>query len=188
MNGQFFRMMTDVDVPNRWHLGIPVDIKTEQGVDTNLFTQGQAVSNITALRMPLQYSGRSLDITFAGFHVPIITQSVANVLLPKARSNIELIPIDVENSSSTYYILNITTVLDCLDRKKSMIQWWTETDNRPEKTGKPRMIIDLRIEPCKARNTEIFRLFDWEVAIIVSKRLKEAIEAAGFQGVKFEEV
>jgi hypothetical protein len=45
----------------------------------------------------------------------------------------------------------------------------------------------LKVDPTKIGDADIFRTWGWEVAIIVSERLKAALEQEGFTGMKFIE-
>jgi hypothetical protein len=46
----------------------------------------------------------------------------------------------------------------------------------------------MRIDPTKVGDAHIFRPWGWNVALIVSEDLKDAMEAVGITGTKFEPV
>jgi hypothetical protein len=46
----------------------------------------------------------------------------------------------------------------------------------------------LRIDKQKVGNTKVFRPEGWEVALIVSEEIKDALERLGATGTRFEEV
>ena len=188
MQLQYFRMLTDVHVPNRWHLASPVSVENEEELDPRLFTDGKVVKQVAPLKIGLRRPGEGLDITYADFHMPVVTQAVANMFAAEANNDIQLIPIMVDERQEPYFILNVTSTLDCLDREVSEIQWWTTADGRPDKVGEPRMIVELRIDPKQVHGQQIFRISHWEIAVIVSERIKAILEAMKVKGVKFEAV
>ncbi len=46
----------------------------------------------------------------------------------------------------------------------------------------------MRIDPAKVGDANIFRTWGWVVTLIVSERVKRAMEAEGITGAKFIEV
>jgi hypothetical protein len=58
----------------------------------------------------------------------------------------------------------------------------------PEKVGQYIAVDRLRIDKTKVGNAKVFRPEGWEVVLIVSEKLKNALEDAGATGTRFEEV
>jgi hypothetical protein len=185
MGMQYFEMMTDVHVPNRWHLASPINAESEEELDPRIYTTGKAVDQIAPLKISLRRPGEGLDITYADFHMPVVTQAVADVFTVEANNDIQLIPITVEGRQEAYFILNVISVLDCIDPEASEIQWWKPTDGRPDKVGKPRMIVELHIDTTRVHGEQIFRIANWKIVVIVSERIKALLEAMQVKGVKF---
>ena len=75
-----------------------------------------------------------------------------------------------------------------MDETRSEIMRWKHEDGRPDKVGRYRMVGNLTIDPTRVRNRHIFRIDDWEIALIVSERLKIALEAIPELGVVFSPV
>lgn len=46
----------------------------------------------------------------------------------------------------------------------------------------------MRIDPAKVGNAGVFRTWGWTVALIVSEKIKEALERAGVSGMRFKDV
>ncbi|EPX60714.1 hypothetical protein D187_001363 [Cystobacter fuscus DSM 2262] len=46
----------------------------------------------------------------------------------------------------------------------------------------------LRIAPTQVGDARIFRPWGWEIALIVSESIKEAMQGLGVTGARFEEV
>lgn len=76
--------------------------------------------------------------------------------------------------------------VDALDRKASEIEYWEEADGCPEKTGQVAGISKIVLNGSMLVNQRIFRLVDWEHAIIVDQGVMECLIVAGATGVQFE--
>jgi hypothetical protein len=87
---------------------------------------------------------------------------------------------------NTIYILNILPVVACVDDEKTKeILRWEEEDEEPDKTGKYRQIIGMRVDPERLKGIDICRVKDWEVSIIISQRVKSLLESHSVKGVVF---
>ncbi|EPX60574.1 hypothetical protein D187_001728 [Cystobacter fuscus DSM 2262] len=49
-------------------------------------------------------------------------------------------------------------------------------------------MVGMRIDPSKVGDAEIFRPWGWQTNIIVSERVKRAMEESGMTGARFTEV
>ena len=76
----------------------------------------------------------------------------------------------------------------CIDEQASKVQFWTPEDGVPEKVGKYWAVDDLRVDKTKVGNAQVFRPEGWEVALIVSGEIKDALERIGATGTRFEAV
>ena len=65
---------------------------------------------------------------------------------------------------------------------------WTEKDGRPDKVGKYRHLGDLTIDSSRTNGHHIFRIRDWEIALIVSERVKDALNGIDDLGIVFQAV
>jgi hypothetical protein len=81
-----------------------------------------------------------------------------------------------------------TRLIRCIDEQASKVQFWTPEDGVPEKVGQYWAVDDLHIDKAKVGNAKVFRPEGWEVALIVSGELKDAMEAMGATGTRFQEV
>jgi len=133
--------------------------------------------------------GIPLDFTFTNEVMPVAIGWVARLLGEIAGADIQRIPVRVESQEKEYEIINVISLVDCIDVDKSEIEWWKERNNvRPDKAGKPHVISKLVIDPTRVGEHHMFRLSDWTIAIIVSDVIKSAFEEARVSGVKFRQV
>ncbi|HSP79526.1 MAG TPA: DUF1629 domain-containing protein [Myxococcaceae bacterium] len=189
MSNRYFTLSDDVYIPNRWDLGTPTD---EQGrnVDEYVFTKGAPVTLEGPLRVPLRGGdGSVLDFTEAGIGIPLVSDRVASILAELAPHDIQLIPVNVEAHPEQFHILVCTRVVKCIDDEKSdEVQYWKPEDGRPEKTGRYRSVMGMRIDTSKVGDAQVFRPWGWDVVLIVSEHIKNALERMGATGPRFEEV
>jgi hypothetical protein len=131
------------------------------------------------LRVPVEIEGRPLDFTEAGLGIAVIHVRVASVLAP---GDVQLIPVSIEGQPDQYLILVATHRIRCIDEKASRIRLWTHEDGDPERVGQYRDVRDLHIDKAKAGEAQVFRPEGWEVALIASGAIKEALERMGATG------
>lgn len=186
MPKRFFELYDDVYVPHRWHLATPVDSQGRKVHDWD-FTCGAPVSITERLRIPVEIEGRPLDFTEAGLGIAVIHVRVASVFTELAPGDVQLIPARVEGQPDQYLILVATRRIRCIDEKVSKVQLWTPEDGAPHKVGKYYAVDDMRIDKAKAGDAQVFRPEGWEVALVVSSAIKEALERMGATGTKFTE-
>jgi hypothetical protein len=174
---QYFRLLDDKNVPNRWYLKAPVD-PSDREIDPRLFLDARPVRVQMPLRLPHRRSGRALDFTLADFDMPVLRGEFATRLKQLASNDLQLIPVQVPDLEDPFYILNILSSRPCLDLSRSSVTYWTDADGRSDRVGQYRMVTDLRVDPTKIGEHQICRITGWEIAIIVSATIAEQLSAA----------
>lgn len=185
---RYFDLSDDVYVAGRWQLGSPVD-EHGQEVDPWQFTKGHPVQVQSRLRVPLETKGNPLDFTLAGLDTPVVHVKVASIFAEMAPNDVQLIPIDVEGQPEQFSILVATKLIQCIDEKASEeVRRWKPEDGRPDKVGKYRVVAGMRIDPSRVDDAQVFRTWGWSIALIVSAKIKEALERLKATGTRFKEV
>lgn len=187
MARRFFDLSDDVYVPNRWHLATPLDPQGRKVHDWD-FKRGTPVHLDGRLKIPIKVAGRPLDFSEAGVRIPVVHVKVASVLSERAPDDVQLIPADIEGQPEQYLVLVATRLIRCIDEKASKVQFWTPEDGVPEKVGKYWAVDDMRIDKEKVGNAKVFRPEGWSGTLIVSEEIKDAMDAMGATGTRFEEV
>src|SRR5215211_2754322 len=180
----YYRLVSDLKAQGRWFLGQP---EHRSGVEVNpgIFTRGVPVEIAKPLYVPIKHPGRPLDFTFAAFEIPVVTPGLAATIAAMSPQAVQRIPVRVEAQNQEYEILNVTTTVACLDERKSYVERWTERDGWSDKVGQYKLILDLTVDPERARPHHIFRLGGWRVSLIVSHDLKDILEREAATGVAF---
>jgi hypothetical protein len=188
MPHRYFKLTDDVYIAGRWELGEPVNPQGHE-VDPWQFTKGKAVHISERLRVPIKRPGRPLDFSFTSLATPIVHIQVATLLSEFAPGDVQFIPVDIESQPEQFCIFVATRLIRCIDDQGSAeVRYWKPEDGRPEKTGEYRSVYRLRIDPSKVEGAKVFRTWGWDIALIVSEELKEAMERIGATGTKFKEV
>ena len=192
--------LEDVDLDGRMFLGNLYD-GTGAELDSRDFTCGipfktplkvhlwnseELVEIQHPMRFSLYQSGRPLEFTFNVSSVPVVSSRIADLISKMAAVDIQRVPVLIDPDLGGYEIINLVSRVPCIDTKASRIMWWTEADGRPDKVGQPQMITKLAIDPDRVGGHDIFRLQSWEGPLIVSERLKRALEAERVTGVTFQ--
>ncbi|MFL5344066.1 MAG: imm11 family protein [Hyalangium sp.] len=184
---RFFRLADDVYIPRRWYLATPCD---SQGVKVHDwdFKRGAPVHVDGRLRIPVKIAGRSLDFCEAGVRIPVVHIKIATMLVERARSDVQLIPADIEGHPDQYLVLVATRLIRCIDEKASKVQFWTPEDGAPDKVGKYWAVDDLHIDKALVGDAKVFRPEGWSGTLIVAEEIKDALEGMGAIGPRFTEV
>jgi uncharacterized protein DUF1629 len=78
---------------------------------------------------------------------------------------------------------------ECVDEQRSEgVSRWTAEDGRPDRIGDYHAMDKLVIDPERAGGLDFFRVAHYSIALIVSERLKRAMEDAKLLGPRFEPV
>ncbi len=187
MSQRFFDLYDDVYVPNRWHLATPLDIHGRKVHDWD-FKRGTPVQGASRLRIPVQVAGRPLDFSEAGVRIPVVHVKVASILSELAPDDVQFIPAEIDDQPDQYLILVVTRLIRCIDEAASRILFWTAEDGAPHKVGKYRDVRNMRIDKTQVASAQVLRPEGWSGTLIVSERIKDALERIGATGTKFEEV
>ncbi|WP_425537604.1 imm11 family protein [Myxococcus fulvus] len=73
------------------------------------------------------------------------------------------------------------------DEASEEVQLRTAEDHE-DRIGEYGSVIGLRIDKSKVGAEKVFRLWGWRVPLIVDEEVKDALEANGIQGGRFDEV
>jgi hypothetical protein len=202
MTRRFFELEDDLEFPGRWHLDrLCDDIGVE--LDGREFRYGNQIDpgpplrcghwkeeKIVEVRPPLalyrSYEGTPLDFTYTDSCMPVATKRVGDILGTIAGDDIQPFPVRVDRRDEAYEIINVVSVVDCLDTVRSEITWFEEGNAiRPDLAGEPSLVRNLMIDADRVGDHHVFRIKGWTLPIIVSEAIKQAFEVARVTGVKF---
>src|SRR6185295_1510469 len=131
--------------------------------------------------------GIALDYSTSPTGVPVVTPRAADVLEKVCGPQVQLIQVSVQGHEGPFFIANAIRTADCVDEQRSQgVSRWTEADGRPDRIGDYHAMDKLVIDPNRTGGLDLFRVARYTVALIVSDRLKRAMEEAQLLGPKFD--
>lgn len=181
---RYFELLDDVTVPQRWQLG---EVRAQDGTEPRLRV-GIRQPDVGPLEAEVTKPGRVLDFSLTSFAVPIAAASLANAIVAIAGSDVQCLPVNVAGQAGML-ALNVVRVVRCIDETRSEFLKWTARDHRADLAGQYRQVTRLVVDPASIpADARFFRPEGWLVALVVSERVKAAMERAGCLGAKFVEV
>ncbi|WP_341870942.1 imm11 family protein [Corallococcus llansteffanensis] len=141
------------------------------------------------LTVPVVSAGKALDFSRAGLCIPVVHVKVATVFAELAPEEVQLFPVDLPQQPEQFCILVATRLIRCIDDNASKaIERWLPEDGQPEKVGEYRNVRGMRIDAAKVGDVRVFRPWGWNVALIISEEIRDALVLAGATGAKFKQV
>jgi len=179
---RFYRLVGDVHIPSQWQLD---DVKMSDGAEVNLLT-GTRLSLAGTLHADVLGKGRELAFSEAGIGAPVATRALASAMAEVAGSDLEILPLRLGGRDG-YSALNATRSIRCLDEQRSGFMKFTDDDEiAPDKIGRYRAVGPMFVDPGSIPGgAHFFRMWGWSIALIVSERIKEAMERVGCLGAEF---
>lgn len=175
-----FYELSITPIPGTWFLAVPWLNEDGSWKDIWAYTRCERLKDPSPVAATIKHAGRSRDINFASFDIPIMSRKVNDVLEAEAPGEIQRVPVTID-APGEWEVTNVLHEIDCIDHRESLIQYWP--NDHPEKAGKPRGVLKLVIDPDRVEGAQIFRLKGWLGPIIISAKLKAALEAAKFTGL-----
>lgn len=182
---KYFELFDDVYIPGRWHLGEVVDTSTNLPLEL----QDGIPANATVMqRVEVDRHGIALEFCLTSFAVPVAARRLADAIASIAAGDLQRLQVDIQGQKD-FEILNSVRVIKCLDERRSEFTKWTEKDHRADLAGQYRMVTKLRVDPDRIpSDANFFRIEGWRIALIVSEKIKLAIQTHGGLGAKYAEV
>jgi hypothetical protein len=186
---KYFDLTDNMLLQERWHLRSPVD-EPGREVDPWQFKKGLLLDITDTIIFPVEPTGVALDFTLASFLIPVVHRRIVELFKSLGIDReVQFIPARVEGFIEDYFILNVMQVIRCIDDARcEEVLYWLPEDERPDKVGQYRDVVGMKIDPEQVGGANIFRPWGWRVALIVSERVKLAMESEGITGPKFTEV
>ncbi|HEX8438770.1 imm11 family protein [Archangium sp.] len=185
----YFELWDDMDVPGRWVLRQKDIDEHGRRVEPWLFDKGTILHLEGRPVLGISHPGVPLDFSLTELATPIVTERVVSVFehLELGRE-VQFIPAQVEEHPEPYFILNVLQVIRCIDDTRcEEVGYWKPEDGIPELVGKYEKVSGLKVDPAKMGDANICRPWGWTGAIIVTERVKLAMERAGITGTRFRE-
>lgn len=180
---KYYRLLDDLRLRNRWFLG---DINFLHENDMwNYISANEVINLQDNYAVDISQKGKPLDLTFGNFEILICNGKAAEIF----GNDVQKISITIKGEVAQYFIIVIKSELDCIDKEQSVFKTW-EIGNeiRPDLAGTYQCFSKIVVDPKKINDQNIFRIKGFNVAVIVSSKIKNLFESNNFSGVTFREV
>lgn len=187
MTTELFDIRPD-DSSGSWFLDTPTLANGEEILGTE-FRRGVKWAGVAPLRSKVYRPGAAVSFSRGGrgtYFVASPIMSVLRALVPAEQ--IQGIPVSVEGCVGAYEVLNVLDIVDCVDEQLSEFGKWTVADGRPDMVGRYRGLPKMVISGPRASGHELFLVKGWEVSMLCTKRIRDALCDACVTGIKFEPI
>jgi hypothetical protein len=168
------------DAPDRCHFGAPV-LESGEELALRLFASGTRLE-IQRVRLPIVRSGKINALGMVMDVIPVVTTPAADVLSDRLESNIQLIPC-CEIDGQALWVVNILTMLDCLNRSLSHAEYYPATYPLPHLASCVKSAMELVIEPSIVASYQMFRIKGDELKLVASTDILDFLDASGLRGL-----
>jgi Immunity protein family (Imm11) len=173
---------------NRWQIDIESTLPSGEWWDVWAYSIGNPAQP-PPYPFRISHEGPRSDVNITCFGTFVVSKSVANVVDAVADSEVQLIPVTIGGDTDEWFILNILSVVECIDYQRSQIpSYYPDDFEDASRAGKPRGILRLVIDPERVGDHQIFRVKDWRVAVVVSEKIRAALDQSWAIGLRFEPV
>jgi hypothetical protein len=182
---RYYELFDKMSIPGRWLLRMPVDERGEW-IDTWQFKEGRVLNIEGPIRVPVKPTGTALEFS-SSMGIPVVHRRVVALFERLGlQKEVQFIPAQVEGQSEPWFILNTPRVIRCIDDARcEEVLYWRPEDGQPERVGEYRNVSGLKVDVTKVGDANIFRPWGWLVVLIVSERVKQALEEEGITGIQF---
>ncbi|MFY0575865.1 imm11 family protein [Cystobacter fuscus] len=188
---KYYEIDDDKYIPGRWYLRMPHTDEAGRGelFDVWRFREGRYLNIEYPIRMSVKPAGIALEFSRA-FGIPVVHRRVVTLFERLGlQREVQFIPVEVEGQMEPYFILNALQVIRCVDEARSdEVFFWRPEDGEPDKVGQYKNVRGLKVDPSRIGDANIFRPWGWRVLLIVSERVKLAMDEESITGTYFVEV
>ena len=136
------------------------------------------------------------DFPFTNNDLPVFSPRLKALLEAMGVGDVQYLPLRIKceldgREIEGYHVANYLRLIDCLDRERSVYQVWTKEnllfwEKRPYMLGTFRDVQKAVLQGAKIAEVPVFRLWGWQMMVVVRGDVKEAMECAGITGCRFE--
>jgi hypothetical protein len=120
--------------------------------------------------------------------MPVVTKRTATLLRNICGNDFQSFAATINGYGKDFEVLNFLKVIPCLDEKQSDLLIWKKEDGRPDKIGQYRQLANIRIDSSQIQDSNIFKIAGWEIALIVSEKIKSEFVEEKITGIQFVNV
>nr|WP_095992137.1 DUF1629 domain-containing protein [Cystobacter fuscus] len=153
------------------------------------FSKGRYLTIEHPIRMRVMPNGTALEFSRA-FGIPIVHRRVVALFERLGlQREVQFIPVEIDGQSEPFFLLNALHIIRCIDDARcDEVFYRGPEDGEPDRVGHYKNVRGLKVDPARVGDANIFRPWGWTVVLIVSERVKLAMDEEGITGTYFVEV
>ncbi|MFO0820019.1 MAG: hypothetical protein U1A77_18865 [Pirellulales bacterium] len=180
MPPKFFTAFFDPEIGPQWYLGKPID-RGGTEIQAVQFTSGQSYRGPPPHSVKIYQAGPPTEVSFGWMNLPVFSDSARSAIESVAAQDCEFFTIDIQGTGRPWHILNAIALVDCFDVNRSEFEQEGEGDQ-----AEYDWVYKLVIDPARVGPHELFRIRGYALDLIVSEKVKAAIERLPRHGVSFK--
>ena len=180
----YFIATFDARIRDQWHLGLSLDGGGTE-LRGGLFTMGRPYQGVLPATIPIYQAGRPVEVTFGDEKMVVVSPRARKAIETVAAKDCQFLPVSIQGTTGPWYVLKAIALVDCFDESKSIFEMGPANDSGVRDYD---MVARLVIDPARTDNHELFRVQGWDIDLIVSDAVKNAIEGVPNHGVLFKQV
>jgi len=166
----------------KWILSVMKQFSSGVEIDIWAYSKGIPAKN-EPVPFAINVCGQKVDFNLTAFGTIVISSKMAQILNHLCQQDIQLIPAIIENDTGKWYVLNVVSVIDCIDYDLSTVQYYQEDET--DRSGKPRGISKMIIKRNNVVGHHIFKPLNWLVSTIISSDLKTVLKKECITGIDY---
>ena len=116
---------------------------------------------------------------YPNFTVPIVSNKIKAILDSICDNYIEYLPIKIKKCDEIYYIFNVLNILDCINKEKSDIKYFSD--------GGLMEIQNYTFNEIPNNESKVFRIKGYEKSIYINNDVKNTLEQNNCFGLLYED-
>jgi hypothetical protein len=160
-----------------WLLRVP-DVPALRHIVWRVLDGQRIVDPGTTIPVEISKGGDPLAFSLTAAGIPVVRSDVARMLETIAQDDVQFIPAAISGCAESFEILNVATLRDCIDESASSF-----SDYRGP--GDFHAVNKLVIDPSRTGGSQIFRVTNCPLALVVSDAVRQMLSRIGVRGVGF---
>ncbi len=154
--------------------------------DPRPFVLGNSVVTDRLLEVDVSFLVDPPPQLFFGPHGMLIADAkVGHLIASLCAGDVQCVPLIIPSLATEHVIVNILRSIECVDEQRSVLEQLPLVQRK--RGRKYNTLLHLFIEASKVAGSHLFRVAEWQIAVVVSEQLRELLESHNVSGLVFDE-
>lgn len=185
MISKYYIATFDGRILDQWHLSAPID-RFGNKIRASKFTVGRECDGAAPAEVPIYQASKSLQVSFGDEKMVVVSAQAKTAILAVEARDCQFFKVRIPGIPEPWFLLNAIVLVDCFDEKRSVSERQEPTDGNAPHDVEYDMVAKLVIDPARVGDHDLFRVRGWDIDLIVSDRVKAALERLPSHGVLFK--